>query len=137
MTSDYRLESLWNASTQRGQIFFVADFFGEPQFVALNPPVACGHSKPHEVVEAYTVDQASQASAIWGPEPAYLFSPSPGTIAPILDVSDNHFIVFNVDNCRPETSPMPVPGRNWLLYDIGSFKYWLPFGVQSIPLSAF
>ena len=110
--SDYqRLDSLWTASTQRGQMFFLADFFGQRQFVALNPPVACRHSEPHEVAEAYTFDEASKASSIWGPEPGYLYSPSPGTIAPILNVPDGHVLVYNIHKCRPEPTVMPFQNR--------------------------
>ena len=108
--SDYQaLQSLWGASTQRGQIFLLADFFGPRQFVALNPPVACRHSEPHEVLEAYTFEEALRVSEVWGQENAYLYSPSLGRVAPILEVPDGQGLVYNIERCRPEPSVRPIP----------------------------
>ena len=132
-----RLQSLWGASTQRGQIFFVAEFFGQRQFVALNPPVACRHSEPHEVTEAYTFEESERGSRIWGPEPEYLYAPAPGTVAPILTVPDSQVLIYNINNCRPEPASFPLPEPTWMLYDGDGFSYWLPYRHKPITLAEF
>ena len=131
------LRSLWSASTQRGQIFFVAEYFGRREFVGLNPPVACRHEEAHEVVEAYSLAEAPRASRVWGPELEYLHSPSPGTIAPILSVQDGEVIIFNIDTCRPEPASYPLPEPTWILHDGDGHSYWLPYRHRRIPLSEF
>ena len=112
-------------------------FFGKRQFVALNPPVECRHSEPHEVLEAYRLEDVLRASRSWGPEVAYLYSPSPGTIAPIMSVPDGEVMIYNIDKCRPEPSPYPLPEPTWVLHEGDGFDYWLPHRHQSIPLIAF
>ena len=132
-----QLQSLLSASTERGQMFFVADFFGNRQFVALNPPVACRHSHPHEVLEAYTIAELLNASGVWGPEPGHLYAPSPGTVAPLLNPPDGQVLIYNIDNCRPEYTTHPIPEPSWILCGGGGLSYWMPYRHISVPLNQF
>ena len=131
------LESLWSASTQRGQLFYVAELFGKRQFVALNPPVACRHLEPHEVIEAYGREDVHRATSVWGKEPEYLYAPSPGTLAPIMTKSNSEVMIYNVETCRPEPAKHPLPEPTWILYTGDGIDYWLPYRHRRILLNEF
>ena len=128
------LKSLWGASTLRGQIFLPSNIFGRLGFVALNPPVACRHTEPHQVLEGYTLDDSLQQGGFPEGDNVFLYSPSPGLVAPFVH-PPNQLIIFNVEKCCPEYATLPLPEPTWILHQGDGLDYWLPHRHQRVVLS--